>query len=499
MIPGQRRIQQSPAQRVVSRNSRRSAAQGNSAPMVIPYDYAATFQLKGIPGNLVQDVINISTEGIFVAVAIGYGFEEERGRSLSIATRAEFQPSPGTFFPADITLSQLPAASLIEGFRFNPRAERLLFEPDQAGDKSRATARREKIYTDAELPLSYGGTILEADKEPEEISFLFSIVDSNSGRELQDEPTHNLASLGKSNGERPFRQLAQPLTFQPRSTIRLQIVEQSEGIQGTLFVVLYGYKVLAMSVCPESVMQALLNVSPSYQNGCYPPPPQSRVIPFDYVATFQLSGSPGHLIEDEVPVNVESGFVATSIGYGLAVEERSVALQWGSLPDLQNPALQQSLENVSPLLHTKAENDKAVLNLGDLPLRLFPTNALSDGIRIKPSFLRLAFDNAGTLAAALPLDLADRMFERLNRPEDVSFRYAISDSGTGRDLQNQPLNNVAGLGIANGDRPFKRLARPMIFLPRSTIRVTVEERDGRGTLYLVFQGYKILGGSNGRS
>ena len=41
---------------------------------------------------------------------------------------------------------------------------------------------------------------------------------------------------------RPFRMLAQPLTFQPRSTVRLQIVERSEGVQGTLFIVLYGYK-----------------------------------------------------------------------------------------------------------------------------------------------------------------------------------------------------------------------------------------------------------------
>ena len=85
------------------------------------------------------------------------------------------------------------------------------------------------------------------------------------------------------------------------------------------------------------------------------------------------------------------------------------------------------------------------------------------------------------------------LFERLNRPEDVSFRYTIFDSGRGRELQNQPFHNIAGLGIASGERPFKRLARPMVFLPRSTIRVRIEERFGRGTLFIVFQGYKILG------
>ena len=40
----------------------------------IPYDYVARFTLQGKRGNRVQDVINISVEGVFVAVAIGYSF-----------------------------------------------------------------------------------------------------------------------------------------------------------------------------------------------------------------------------------------------------------------------------------------------------------------------------------------------------------------------------------------------------------------------------------------
>ena len=94
-------------------------------------------------------------------------------------------------------------------------------------------------------------------KSPAEISFLFSMLDSGTGRELQDEPTHNLASLGKSNGERPFRLLAQPITFLPRSTIRLQIIERSQGIRGNLFIVFYGYQVIGSSGCPEPVARRL--------------------------------------------------------------------------------------------------------------------------------------------------------------------------------------------------------------------------------------------------
>jgi hypothetical protein len=133
------------------------------------------------------------------------------------------------------------------------------------------------------------------------------------------------------------------------------------------------------------------------------------------------------------------------------------------------------------------------VDLAQLPLRLLSPDALSDGIRIRPNFLRMAFRDNGSLAAALPADLMDELFERLNHPDDVSFRYTIFDGGRGLELQNQLIHNIAGLGIANGDRPFKKFARPMTFLPRSTIRLTVEERFGRGTLFLVFQGYKILG------
>jgi hypothetical protein len=84
------------------------------------------------------------------------------------------------------------------------------------------------------------------------------------------------------------------------------------------------------------------------------------------------------------------------------------------------------------------------------------------------------------------------MFQSLNLPDAVRFVYSITDAGTGRDLQNRPVFNVAGLGIANGDRPFRILHKPMMFLPRSTIRVQVREVFGRGRLFLVFQGYKIL-------
>ena len=64
----------------------------------------------------------------------------------------------------------------------------------------------------------------------------------------------------------------------------------------------------------------------------------------------------------------------------------------------------------------------------------------------------------------------------------IDFKYSIVDSGTGRELQNQPIHNIAGLGESTGDRPFRPFAKPMLFLPRSTIRIEVEEIS-EGPLY----------------
>ena len=49
--------------------------------------------------------------------------------------------------------------------------------------------------------------------------------------------------------------------------------------------------------------------------------PSDRTIPFDYVARLELTGSPKNIVETEVPINVEGGFVATALGYGLAVAD----------------------------------------------------------------------------------------------------------------------------------------------------------------------------------
>ncbi|MFH0343576.1 MAG: hypothetical protein ACHBNF_15955 [Chromatiales bacterium] len=185
------------------------------APAVkeIPYDYVAKFTLQGRRGNRVQDVINISTEGAFVAVAIGY-----------------------SFIPARLDLTQSVSDTSIPFI--TPLLAIIQPNPDP------------RVILECLLVRLCG------------IDFKYSIVDSGTGRELQNQPIHNIAGLGEATGDRPFRPLAKPMLFMPRSTIRVEIEEISEGpiygydevnernektgrrIGAELFIVLHGYKAL---------------------------------------------------------------------------------------------------------------------------------------------------------------------------------------------------------------------------------------------------------------
>ncbi len=433
----------------------RPGARPSGATTPVPYDYGAPFALSGNPGNAIESAIAFAPDGVFVAVGIGYGFAEERDRDLALA-----QNVAGA--ARDVTLDKIPVEALIDGFRIRPGADDLIFIPGLPGEPQ---------FSDTVLGPAQLDRLLTRLKPPSELSFLFSIVDTATGRELQDEPTHNLASLGIATGERPFRRLANPISFLPRSTVRLQVIEQTPDAKGTLFIVFYGYRVPVEAGCPEPVVRTLASPLRSSR----PPPnlPRRRVVPFDYVATIDLDGRPNGSAQSDIVVNTDGEYLATAVGYGISVEESGVQL--ATAANLQ------------------------FVDLTHLRLRDFPPLALRDGVRIRPDLVRFAFQANGTLANNVPVGLLQRLFERLNRPEDFSFTYSIFDSGRGHDLQNIELNNIAGLGTATGKRPFKSLAVPLRLLPRTTLRLNVRSLFGRGRVFFAFQGYKVLGAAAGES
>ena len=171
----------------------------------IPYDHVAAFTLAGTKrGNRVEDVINISVDGAFIATSIGYSF-------LPAA------PSPPTG-SSTTTITRLSTNW----------TQRLLSDLFNTDDELRAIVR------------SLAARLFGVD-------FTYSIIDSGTGRELQNRSIHNLAGLGSPDGRRPFRPMAKPMLFQPRSTIRVVVDEFSVGplyVNAQLFIVLHGYKIL---------------------------------------------------------------------------------------------------------------------------------------------------------------------------------------------------------------------------------------------------------------
>ena len=115
---------------------------------------------------------------------------------------------------------------------------------------------------------------------------------------------------------------------------------------------------------------------------------------------------------------------------------------------------------------------------------------LRSGFRLSPEVARLP------LAANLSTQLLSQAFEAIGAPADqIQFTYALFDDGSGREFQSDPILNTAGLGTANGERPFRHLATPIRFEPLAVIRMEVTELSTiPGELHVSLQGYKMLGG-----
>jgi hypothetical protein len=115
---------------------------------------------------------------------------------------------------------------------------------------------------------------------------------------------------------------------------------------------------------------------------------------------------------------------------------------------------------------------------------------LKNGVKLNPDVAEFALQ--GNI---LSLDLMARLFQVVGSPSDlIQFKYAIFDEGSGREFQSEPILNIAGLGSAAGERPFRHFAQPITFDPRSTIRLEITEiSDFKGELHVVLQGYKVLG------
>jgi hypothetical protein len=236
-------------------------------------------------------------------------------------------------------------------------------------------------------------------------------------------------------------------------------------------------------------------VVPAPGFGEVPPAPDRRAIPFEYAFRFDLRGLRENNISSTVTVSVEAAFTAISIGYGVIPAISAVTFGPNDqelFPVLGATSAAPPPPPSFPLADIEFSHVLAAMRR---VLGAGTDSTLAVGIRLNPQLANLALLNNGN--AGLQLRLIENLFQVVAAPpENIQFRYALFDQGTGRAFQSEPVLSTAGLGIANGDRPFRHFARPITFAPLTTIRMDVTEvSEFPGELHIVLHGYKVLGGA----
>jgi hypothetical protein len=391
--------------------------------------------LQGIPHNKVQDVVEISTEGIFVALSVGYSLVlDER------STARTFQPvidqrttlhSP-VFVPL---FERIGTGSPIETFvglllTGIPGTEMAILHLTAAPPSIAATA---SIGADGTVVTPLAGAAAESgsilrvwDKTHNLLSELFEVP---STPVIGPNPTNKQVPAAGDSTVHVYGR--------PGDTVDVFLLENSTG------------NVLRVTR-PAPLTQDTTTFSRRTgrtQAALRVPGPNEQTV--------------------EKPLSPGDVLLVSGVGGETCLPFSMFAIPRPNLSTLTLAALAAGLEQSGA--------------------------DLTRGFRLNPDAVPLA-------AADLPLDqlaagTRGRLFETGSvAAEEVSFLYSLDMGNTGREYQSKPIHNIAGLGIANGDRPMRPFAKPMVFEPRSFIRLQIEELSGPpGTLFIVLQGYKVLG------
>ncbi len=222
---------------------------------------------------------------------------------------------------------------------------------------------------------------------------------------------------------------------------------------------------------------------------------ERRAIPFDYAFRFKLEGQPGRVVNSVVTVSIEATFTAVSIGYGVIPEVEPIVFGPVAPPPAPILLARRPQPVFAPVtLGEILDGLEAALSSTVLKGETGPEAVFKNGFKLNPQIAELALQSNGQLTD----DLRQRLFQVVGTPAElIQFKYALFDEGSGREFQSEPILNIAGLGSAAGERPFRHFAQPITFRPRSTIRMEVTEvSDFKGELHVSLQGYKVLGEPN---
>jgi hypothetical protein len=416
----------------------RGAARTNAAAAVktIPFDYVFQFALQGKRGNKTQDVVEISTEGVFVALSVGY--------SLVLDEKSVAR----TFQPVINQNTILRSPSLVPFFSNNSLTK--LFITGTPDAKIEVLLLATPVVTPIIDPISNLPARVTSGRIGSDGTVLLDLTPAipPESRIMVWDRTNNFFSQLFEIDSLPTV-ASTPMIGPDHVTKKLPAAgDNSVHIYGSLnsSVDLTLFK----SDGSKLIQKPLIALKDSFP---FAPGASAsgRQVTLD---SSRLS--PGDLL-----------IVGLSPAGSLGVAFSAFAVPRVRLSNITLGALTAGLE--------KSGAD------------------LTRGFRFDP-------DAAGLVAADLPIDQISagtlgRIFETgCVAAEEASFLYSLDVGGAGREYQSKPIHNIAGLGIANGDRPFRPFAKPVMFEPRSSVRIQVEELSGPpGTLFIVLQGYKLLG------
>jgi hypothetical protein len=396
------------------------------AAKTIPFDYVFQFALLGKRGNTVQDVVEISTEGVFVALSVGYSLvldERSTGRTFQPVIDQRTTLHSPVFVPLfdRIGSTETFVGLLLTGI---PGTEMAVLNLNAEPPRIENTAR-----------IGADGTVVVSLEVPSESTLLLRVWDK----------THNLLSeLFEVDGP-------------PTPVIGPNPANKKVPAAGDTTVHVYG--------APDDTVDVFLLEKESRTGDV--PKVGSAPLKEDTTTFFgrRTGSAPVALNKPLSPGDVLVVVVRTVSG--TCIPFSMFAIPRPNLSTLTLAALAVGLEKSGADLTRgfRLNPDAVTLATADLPL-----DQLSEGTRGR-------IFETGCVAA-----------------EEVSFLYSLDVGNTGREYQSRSIHNIAGLGIANGDRPMRPFAKPMVFEPRSFIRLQIEELSGPpGTLFIVLQGYKILG------
>ncbi|HEY8224582.1 MAG TPA: hypothetical protein VIG25_04840 [Pyrinomonadaceae bacterium] len=222
-----------------------------------------------------------------------------------------------------------------------------------------------------------------------------------------------------------------------------------------------------------------------------------RPTPFDYAFRFDLVGQPGKVANQIVTISVEASFTAVSIGYGVIPKVQPIIFGPPPPPLVIGRGVPSvSLGSITLQSIIAALDQQLRATSQALSGETGPEAVFRNGIKLNPDVVEFALQDRGN--KALNPDILGRLFQVVGSPSDlIQFKYALFDEASGREFQSEPILNIAGLGSANGERPFRYFAQPIVFRPRSTIRMEITEvSDFKGELNVALHGYKVLGEPN---